>query len=64
MTAALAAAKAPKKDEPIVTYCGGVNCPSSKQAAEKLASLGYTNVLAFEGGLQEWTEAGYPLVKL
>lgn len=58
------ASKNAKKDEFIVTYCGGVKCPSSKQAAEKLVSLGYTNVHAFEGGLQEWSEAGYPLVSL
>ena len=48
----------------IVTYCGGIKCPSSKQAADKLASLGYTNVWAYEGGLQDWTEGGLPLVKL
>lgn len=53
-----------KKDDVIVTYCGGVQCPSSKQAAEKLVSLGYTNVQAFEGGIQEWAEAGFPLVSL
>lgn len=53
-----------KKDEVIVTYCGGLKCPSSKQAAEKLVSLGYTNVFAFEGGLESWTEANLPLVKL
>jgi len=52
------------KNAPIVTYCGGPKCPSSKQAAEKLVSLGFTNVAAFEGGLQEWSEAGLPLVKL
>ena len=52
------------KNEPIVTYCGGPMCPASKQAAEKLVSLGSTNVSAFEGGLQEWTEAKLPLVKL
>ena len=52
------------KNEAIVTYCGGPKCPSSKQAAEKLVSLGFTNVSAFEGGLQEWSEAGLPLVKL
>lgn len=53
-----------KKDEVIVTYCGGLKCPSSKQAAEKLVSLGYTNVFAFEGGLESWTEAKLPLVTL
>ncbi|MBM3461450.1 MAG: rhodanese-like domain-containing protein [Armatimonadetes bacterium] len=49
------------KNEPIVTYCGGPQCPSSVQAAEKLIALGYTNVFAFEGGLKEWKEAGLAL---
>ena len=31
---------------------------------EKLASLGYTNVFAYEGGLKDWSEGGFPLVKL
>ena len=60
---AQAAAGLPK-DSLIVTYCGGVKCPASKQAAEKLVSLGFTNVRAFEGGLEEWTAAGYPLVRI
>ena len=64
LTAKQAEELAPKKDELIVTYCGGTKCPSSKQAAEKLASLGYTNVAAYEGGLQDWVEAGLPLVSL
>jgi rhodanese-related sulfurtransferase len=53
-----------KKNDAIVTYCGGGDCPSSKQAAEKLVSLGFTDVSAFEGGLKSWTEAKLPLIKL
>jgi rhodanese-related sulfurtransferase len=51
------------KDTEIVTYCGGPKCPQSAQAAEKLTTLGYTNVKAYEGGLQEWKEAGYSIEK-
>ena len=64
LTEKVAREKAPSKDEIIVTYCGGGNCVASKQAAEKLSSLGYTNVFAYEGGLKDWLEAGLPLVKL
>jgi rhodanese-related sulfurtransferase len=49
--------KAPKKEE-IVVYCGGPQCPQSLQAAQKLMDLGYTNVKAYEGGLEEWKNAG------
>ena len=47
------------KNAEIVVYCGGTQCPQSKQAAEKLVELGYTNVYAYEGGIKEWQEAGY-----
>lgn len=50
-----------KKDDEIVAYCAGGQCQSSLQAAEKLASLGYTTVWAYEGGLKDWKEGGHPL---
>jgi rhodanese-related sulfurtransferase len=32
-------------------------------AAEKLAKLGYENVRAYEGGLEEWKSAGFAVEK-
>lgn len=64
ITEKLASEKVSVKAETIVVYCGGLECPSSKQAAEKLQSLGYTNVFAYEGGLKDWSDGGFPLVKL
>lgn len=46
------------KDTPIVVYCSDVRCPNSKQAAQKLATLGFTNVQVFEGGLEAWKASG------
>ena len=46
------------KDTPIVTYCSGPACPNSRQAADKLVAFGYTNVRAFEGGLEAWKASG------
>ena len=46
------------KDAEVIVYCAGPHCPQSGYAAEKLQSLGYTNVLAYEGGLEEWKGAG------
>lgn len=46
------------KDAEVVVYCAGPHCPQSGYAAEKLQSLGYTNVLAYEGGLEEWKGLG------
>lgn len=50
------------KDAEIVTYCAGPTCPQSRQAAEKLIALGYTNVRAYEGGVEAWKGAGHPTV--
>jgi rhodanese-related sulfurtransferase len=50
------------KDASIVVYCAGPSCPVSRQAAEKLAAFGYTRVEAYEGGLEEWKQAGFGVV--
>ena len=52
----------PKSAE-IITYCGGPKCPQSTQAARKLNELGYTNVRAFEEGLEGWKAAGHSVDK-
>lgn len=49
------------KDRPIVTYCAGFHCNASKEAANRLSAAGYTQVSAFEGGLEDWANAGYPI---
>lgn len=42
----------PDKDQLIFVYCRSGN--RSKQASEKLADLGYTNIVEF-GGINDWT---------
>ena len=41
----------PDKDQLILVYCRSGN--RSKQAAEKLVALGYTNIVEF-GGINDW----------
>ena len=41
----------PDKDQRILVYCRSGN--RSKQASEKLAALGYTNIIEF-GGINDW----------
>ena len=41
----------PDKDQLILVYCRSGN--RSKQASEKLAALGYTNIVEF-GGIMDW----------
>ena len=42
----------PDKEQLILVYCRSGN--RSKQASEKLAKLGYTNIVEF-GGINDWT---------
>ena len=42
----------PDKDQLILIYCRSGN--RSKQAADKLVKLGYTNIVEF-GGINDWT---------
>ena len=53
--------KVGSKDKPIIVYCASLECPASKAAAEKLEQAGFTNVRAYEGGMQDWKEANYPV---
>ena len=48
------------KDDLIVTYSLDFNCPASGIAAERLNEYGYTKLLRYRGGWQEWKESGYP----
>lgn len=45
-------AELPDKNQLILVYCRSGN--RSKQASEKLAALGYTNIYEF-GGINDWT---------
>jgi rhodanese-related sulfurtransferase len=54
----------PLKAEEIIVYCDGPKCPQSLQAAQKLTDLGYTNVRAYEGGLEEWKNAGNKIERI
>jgi rhodanese-related sulfurtransferase len=50
-----------KEGKEIVVYCGSLQCTMSSQAAERLTKLGYKNVYDYEGGLQDWKDAGLSL---
>lgn len=45
------------RTRPIITYCANIKCRASKQAARLLRDRGY-DVRVYEGGIQEWMEAG------
>ena len=43
----------------IVVHCSSYTCDASREAANFLADKGF-NVSAYEGGMKEWAEAGFP----
>ena len=54
-------AKVPDPKTELVLYCGGGF--RSALAADNLQKMGYTNVISMDGGIREWREKNYPLVR-
>lgn len=50
-------------DAPIITYCDGAGCNSSKEVAFALMDNGYTNVRVLVNGWTVWQEANLPTEK-
>jgi rhodanese-related sulfurtransferase len=50
----------PDKGVEIVVYCMDPPCEISEKAARKLEAMDYDNVRHYEGGKQDWFEAGLP----
>jgi len=47
------------RDDTVVVYCQNQDCPLSPQAGRRLEEAGFSNVLDFEGGIEEWKETGH-----
>jgi rhodanese-related sulfurtransferase len=43
---------------PVVCYCSGEDCEDSLLLGEFLIQQGYTNIFLFEGGMNQWRDAG------
>jgi rhodanese-related sulfurtransferase len=48
------------KQTPIVVYCANYLCSASRHAWMQLNQLGFKHVWAYEGGVAEWKQKGYP----
>ena len=46
----------------VVLYCGGTYSDEATRGGLKLEAAGFTNVCAYQGGMQAWCEAGQPVV--
>lgn len=49
------------KDTPLVIYCSSKRCDLSEIVAENLKEKGYTQLMVFSGGWDEWASANYPV---
>jgi PQQ-dependent catabolism-associated CXXCW motif protein len=56
---ALEAVSFGQKERKLIFYCEA-SCWMSWNAAKRALEYGYTSVYWFPGGIQAWTEAGYP----
>jgi rhodanese-related sulfurtransferase len=48
------------KDARVIVYCTKAPSARSMLAAQTLGRMGYSNVAALRGGLEEWQSAGLP----
>jgi rhodanese-related sulfurtransferase len=46
--------KIDSKDIPIITYCANKGCNASKELAKHIMDAGYSNVVEYPGGIEEW----------
>lgn len=49
------------REDEIVTYCSDRACSASRMAARLLEKAGFKHVWHYEGGLEDWRSAGYPV---
>jgi len=49
------------KDQAVVVYCNGLQCPRSSEAATKAVAWGFTKVYYYRLGFPDWQAAGYPV---
>jgi rhodanese-related sulfurtransferase len=54
------AAEGWEKDKRLILYCANYKCMASRNAYEVLEKMGFTNMAAYEGGMKEWHDMGFP----
>jgi rhodanese-related sulfurtransferase len=53
----------PNKDAKIVAYCSSKKCPASAMLLDRLATLGYKDLVKYPDGIGGWADAGKPVKK-
>lgn len=50
-----------RETDEVVVYCADKSCDLSPRAAKALEAAGFRSVVDFEGGVEAWEKAGFPL---
>ena len=50
-----------RRDQEVVIYCNGANCPRSSRAAAQAVVWGFAKVYYYRLGFPDWQAAGYPV---
>lgn len=53
----------PNKNSLIVVYCSNLQCGASERLAHRLTELGYTFILKYPEGIEEWISKKNPITK-
>ncbi len=48
------------RDEQVVVYCKDSDCDASPKAAQRMEDLGFTNVIDYAAGKEDWRAADLP----
>ena len=51
------------RDTLVLVYCGNPHCPYGRTLAEFLGQFGFTNLLLYDEGWDQWSGAGLPAAK-
>lgn len=49
------------KDDTIILYCSNYKCSASKEGVKILNDMGLKKVYAYEAGMADWYQKGYPV---
>lgn len=50
-----------KKDQAVVFYCNGIACMGSSIASQKAVEWGWTQIIYYREGFQQWRNDGLPV---
>jgi rhodanese-related sulfurtransferase len=56
-----AATLIPDRQASIVVYCGSLACKRSLRSAQRLESVGYSHVLRYAEGMEDWEAHGFQI---